>query len=546
MTPDGNAFFRASNALPATMHMTITNKITELLPIGLFRADLTGRVSYANQRWCDIANINLNGSPSYWSHTIHPDDRARIEQEWRKCIEHKQPFAAEFRYLHTNQREVWVSCQIVLEFSEEEKLTGLIGTIADITDRVQKSTIMLEMNSDLEQRVEERTADLRAKNRWLQQVVTEREQAEKALREERNYISAILDTAGALVIVCDPTGRILSFNHSCQTRSCFSAEEVKGKHLWEVCIPEEDREAIKDVVQRLTLRNEPVKLNSKWVNALGQHSTISWTNTALRNENNTPTHIIFTGIDITDQLIAQQAAQQRQAELVHVSRLSTMGEMAAGLAHELNQPLTAIVSYAQGSIRRLSSETDNSEDIIPALHQVTAQAQRAGDIIRRLRKFVSKGELQRSPVTLTHLIDDAVRMASIEIENNSIQVEYQHESTELSVNADFIQIEQVILNLIINGIEAMSTCVEHCRELCIRSFVTSDRYAEICVSDNGEGIPRMYDANKLFETFFTTKKDGMGMGLSICRSIVEAHGGRIWASKNLHRGTTFHFTLPLV
>ncbi len=525
--------------------MTLSSKLTDLLPIGLFHSDLTGRVLYANQRWFDIANTQLNNNLLYWLHSIHPEDRARVEQKWLRCLDNQLPFSTEFRYQHTNQREVWVSCQIVLEYNAQEQAIGLIGTVSDITTQVKKNTMLREKRSDLEQRVEEKTADLRAKNRWLQQVVTQREKAEVALREERNYISAILDTAGALVIVCDPAGIILFFNRSCQVRSLFSAEEVKGKPIWEVCIPKEDQEKIKNVIQQLAFGDEPVKLTSKWINNQRKHSTISWTNTTLRNENHALTHIIFTGIDITEQLLAQEEAQQHQTELVHVTRLSTMGEMAAGMAHELNQPLTAIVSYAQGSIHRLSSERPKIKDIIQALNQVTSQAQRAGNIIRRLRKFVSKGEYQRSSIDISKIIADAMAMANTEITKHSIQVNYEDSPDKLLVNADTIQIEQVVLNLIINAIEAMNTNPQHSKKLSIKIFTYKDNYAHIRVSDNGEGIPSTLNTDRLFETFFTTKKEGMGMGLAICRSIIEAHGGKIRASKNLGRGATFHFTLPL-
>jgi len=525
--------------------MNLTSKITALLPIGIFHADITGRVLYANQRWYDIAHITLSNTPLFWSQTIHPDDRYQVEQEWLTCLKNRQAFASEFRYQHANQREVWVSCQIVLEYDIDEQAIGFIGTISDITDRVKKNKVLLKLHLDLEQRVEERTADLRAKNRWLQQVVREREQAQIALIEEKNYISAILDTAGALVLVCDPDGVILSFNHSCQKRSCFSAEEIKGKLLWEAFIPKEDQDIMKGVIQKLASNDEPVKLISKWIKNQEQHCIISWTNTALRNANDKLTHIIFTGIDITEQRIAQQAAQQHQAELVHVSRLSTMGEMATGMAHELNQPLTAIVNYAQGSIRRLSAVHYKTNDIIQALNEVTSQAQRAGNIIRRLRRFVHKDEFQRNAIDLRKLIADAVSMASIEIEKHSIQINYQHALSMLVVKVDTIQIEQVVVNLIINAIDAMNNNAKDDRELNIKIFTNENNYAHISVKDNGEGLSTECDANKLFDTFFTTKKKGMGMGLAICRSIIEAHEGKIWATKNQDRGATFHFTLPL-
>jgi len=289
--------------------MILSKKITALLPVGVFHADLTGRVLYANQRWYDIAHVTLSNTSLFWSQTIHPDDRHQVEQEWLACLKKKQAFATEFRYQHTNQREVWVSCQIVLEYNIDEQAIAFIGTVSDITHRIKKDKMLLKLHFNLEQSVEERTADLRAKNRWLQQVVREREQAEIALTEEKNYISAILDTAGALVIVCDPEGIILSFNRSCQERSDFSMDEIKGKLLWQAFIAKEDQDTIKNVVHKLASNDEPVKLISKWIKNKEQHYVISWTNTALRNANNDLTHIIFTGIDITEQRLAQPGSR---------------------------------------------------------------------------------------------------------------------------------------------------------------------------------------------------------------------------------------------
>jgi len=181
---------------------------------------------------------------------------------------------------------------------------------------------------------------------------------------------------------------------------------------------------------------------------------------------------------------------------------------------------------------------------IQALHQVTAQAQRAANIIRRLRQVVRKDEFQHSSIELSKLIANAVSMASIEIEKHSIEISYQHASLELPVKVDIIQIEQVVVNLIINAIEAMNNNTKDNRKLNIRIFSNKNNYAEVWIKDNGKGISKEYDTNKFFETFFTTKKKGMGMGLAICRSITEAHGGKIWATKNPDRGATFHFTLP--
>ncbi len=255
--------------------------------------------------------------------------------------------------------------------------------------------------------------------------------------------------------------------------------------------------------------------------------------------------ILYTCRDVTELKEAQEQARRRQAELAHVSRLSTIGEMTSGLAHELNQPLSAVLNYANGCVRRLESGGEDREQLIEALHRVSAEAQRAGEIMRRLRDFARKGESQLERTS----IDDVVREAAALLE---IDARAHHSSIRLrlagdlpAVDADVIQIEQVIVNLVRNGLEAMEETDPDERVLTIQTELAESDAVEIAVLDEGHGMSPDVE-RQAFNPFFTTKKDGMGIGLSLSRSIVESHGGKLWATPRPKRGMTFRFTLPTV
>jgi signal transduction histidine kinase len=233
--------------------------------------------------------------------------------------------------------------------------------------------------------------------------------------------------------------------------------------------------------------------------------------------------------------------QDLQSELIHVSRLSTMGQMATTLAHELNQPLTAITSYLQG-LKRLAQGKFDQSTAIEVIDRIVMQASRAGEVIRRLREFVAKGETDRQPETLNSVVEEAVALALVGARQSAIVTSMQLDASLPPVLIDKVQIQQVVLNLVRNAIEAMEESKR--RELTVATQSLEDgRFAGVSIADTGPGIaPEV--ASRLFQSFTTTKKFGMGVGLSICREIVEAHGGQITAAPNTPIGTVFRVTIP--
>jgi len=250
-------------------------------------------------------------------------------------------------------------------------------------------------------------------------------------------------------------------------------------------------------------------------------------------------------LEMDERRRAEEQVQQHQAELAHVARLSTVGEMVAELTHELNQPLSAICSYAQACQRLLGSgREDDLKELMTSLHQVGEQADRAAEIIRRLRRFVTKAKPVQAAVDINALIREVIELTSIDARMAQSEVCFELTDALPMVLGDRIQIEQVVVNLMRNAFEAMRDSEPGFRRLTVRTAFDGVGCLMVDLRDDGVGIPpEMID--RVFDRFFTTKPNGMGMGLAISQSIIKNHGGKLWVTPNANRGSTFHFTLPI-
>lgn len=247
--------------------------------------------------------------------------------------------------------------------------------------------------------------------------------------------------------------------------------------------------------------------------------------------------------DITDRKIAEDVSRQQQEKLLLTSRLMTVGEMASTLAHEINQPLTAIANYCMGCVRRLRSGNWRADELLAAMEKASVQAERAGRVVQRVREFVRRREPHRELSDINAIVRDVAQLAELDAEREDIRIELDLAGDLPPVIADRIMVEQVVLNLVKNAIESMRDTPPHARELVIATTINADGEAEVSVRDAGHGIGAEAE-RELFAPFFTTKPQGMGIGLNICRSIIELHEGRLWFTRNGDRGSTFRFTLP--
>jgi two-component system sensor kinase FixL len=359
------------------------------------------------------------------------------------------------------------------------------------------------------------------------------------------HLESILDTVPEAMIVIDERGIIQSFSSAAERQFGCRAAEAIGQNV-STLMPAPYHENHDAYLQRYLNTGERRIIGIGRV-VVGQRKDGSTFPMELAvGEMKSGDQRFFTGFirDLTERQQTEARLQELQSELVHISRLTAMGEMASTLAHELNQPLSAIANYLRGSRRLLEGASDEkSAAMRDALDKAGDQAMRAGHIIRRLRDFVARGESERRVESITKLVEEASALALVGVKDLGIRVQFQFKPEIDLVIADRVQVQQVVLNLIRNAMDAMET--SQTRDLVVAIAPAESGHVRISVTDSGSGIsPEI--AEQLFQPFITTKRHGMGVGLSISRAIVEAHNGRIWVEPNPTGGTIFHFTLAVV
>ncbi len=356
---------------------------------------------------------------------------------------------------------------------------------------------------------------------------------------------ALLDAAVDAIIVIDHAGRIETFNAAAEVIFGFSAEDVLGKNV-SLLMPEPYRSQHDDYIRNY-LESGDAKIIGIGRDVQGKRRSGTTFPIGLSvGEIPTGSQPKFVGIiqDITERKRSEEEVHQIRERLSQFGRLSTLGEMAAGLAHELNQPLAAIATYTQACQRLIESGKSDDDEILAALKKCDVQARRAGDVIRRLRHFVQKRELGRQEVSCKKLIHDLAVLAEVDARNNRIPLTIDVDEGLPNVVVDAVQIQQVILNLIRNGIDAMSTMDQKDKGISVSVTMLKNGEIEIAVTDHGDGISEEAE-KKIFQAFFTTKPTGLGLGLAICQSIVTSHGGVLSFASNPSGGTTFRFSLPV-
>lgn len=373
--------------------------------------------------------------------------------------------------------------------------------------------------------------------------ITRRRADENALLARESLLTSILSTVPDAMVVIDAHGVILSFSDAAQTMFGYEAQEVVGRNI-SILMPAPDCHR-HDLYLRRYLETGEKRIIGKGrvVFAQRKNGTTFPVTLSIGEARDGEQHI-FTGFlqDLTERLQAEERLESLQSELIHVSRISAMGAMASTLAHELNQPIAAVVNYVQAAHNQIAGPQDwDLAAMREALDDAARNALRAGQIVRRLRAFVTMGTVERTVETLPSVINEACALALMGAREQGVHTYFDLGPDALTVLADRIQIQQVIINLIRNACEAMADSAE--RRLRIEAHPYGTEFARVTISDSGCGIaPAIHD--QLFKAFSSTKPDGMGLGLSICRTIIEAHEGKIWLETREGRGTSFHFTLP--
>jgi len=355
---------------------------------------------------------------------------------------------------------------------------------------------------------------------------------------------ALLDATVDGIVVCDRKGRIIRFNTAAEKMFGFSSDEVLGRSL--NCLMGGSGPASHDHYVEKYIRTGVRKIIGVGREVRATRRDGSTFPAALSvGEARLNDRIRFVGLvrDLTAEKRIQEEALRHRELMMHTSRLTTMGEMAATIAHEVNQPLSAIATYTAACIRLLNQDTDNRDDITSALEEIGAQAHRAGEVIQRMRHFTQSKEFEYSVVNIHAMILEILPLAELDANAHGVDLTINLTDDPPDLTVDSVQIQQVILNLLRNGVDAMVDTPAAQRRLSMKVYMESPEMVRFDISDRGHGVSEEA-RKKLFTPFFTTKKLGMGMGLAICRSIITAHGGKLDYMNNPDAGTTFFFTLP--
>lgn len=518
LTPVGQSADRSAEFVLESM-------IAALLPVSpaLFWVwDQEGRCTWCNNAWLALRGTALEDERGRsWREVLHPEDGDRCAAELRRCADSAEPAHLEFRLLQADGLYASIRATLVLRRSGDGAFAGYLGTGWDVT---------------AQQVAEQQLAE--ARQMLAETAESERKQAER-------WFQHLLESAPDALILVGRSGEMLLVNRQTEAVFGYPREALIGRPI-ELLVPERVRPA--HAAHRDAFFARPrIRPMYSTPGLYGRH----------QDGHEFPVDISLSPVeapqglvvacairDITARVRAEQLLKQRQDELAHVARLATMGEMATGLAHELNQPLYSISNYARGCLRRLDADTLEPASLRDVLAEIATESDRAAKIIRRLRRMVQKREPVRAVLNLNRAIEDACALCQADLKRHAVNLERQLDTALPKTYADEVQIQQVVLNLLRNAVEAVRDAPHEVRRVRIRTGRSSGDTLVVSVSDMGSGI-REEDLDRVFDAFYTTRPAGMGMGLAISRSIVEMHGGRIWAVNEPDCGATFHFTLPI-
>ena len=396
-------------------------------------------------------------------------------------------------------------------------------------------TRVAKARSELERRVTERTSELTRSNDNLRREIAERNQAE--------YLTdQVFESSPDGISIVGTDYRYQRVNPAYERSWGRSIESIIGIHVADLWGTELFEGKLKPLLDRC-LAGENVRFADWFDNPLGRRY-LALSYSPLFSDTQQVKAALVISRDLTDLTLASEALQQAQSDLAHASRMTTLGELTASLAHEVNQPIAAAAICASTCVRWLTRDEPDVAEAREAASGAVRNAKRAADIINRIRSILRKGESRREPMDINDVIRELIALLRNEAHRYSISIHTDLDESLPKVMADPVQVQQVMMNLVMNSVDAMKD-VDPIRDLIIMSRNTEDRQLLISVSDTGSGLPAG-QTNRIFDAFFTTKAHGIGMGLRISRSIVESHGGRLWATENSPRGATFCFTLPTI
>jgi PAS domain S-box-containing protein len=481
--------------------------LADAAPVMIWMSGPDKLCTFFNKSWLDFTGRALaqecgNG----WSNGVYEEDFHRCLDVYFRAFDARREFTMEYRLRRYDGDYRWVLDHGVPRTGANNSFLGYIGIAMDITEQ-------------------RRSADV--------------------LEKERKFLRQVIDIDPNFVFAKDREGRFTLANKAVADAYGTTVDNLIGKTdadfnpNWDEI--EHFRHTDVEVIDTLQERFIP---EERITDARGN---IHWVQTVKRpiaGADGSGTQVLGASTDITRRKETELELQEQRAELAHVARISTMGELAASLAHELNQPLTAILSNAQAALRFLRNKPVQMEEVREILQDIVQDNSRAGEVIRRMRALVKKEALEVISLDLASLLRDVGTLLHSDAILNNVQIKFEIDETLPPARGDKVQLQQVVLNLMLNAFDAMKECPVDEREVTLYLAGKDIGLLRVSVSDRGSGLSSD-KLDKIFQPFYTTKREGLGMGLSICRSIMETHGGRLWAENNPDRGATFHFTVPV-
>jgi PAS domain S-box-containing protein len=453
-------------------------------------------LGYPFERWYE---------KDFWVSCLHPEDRVFAVKSRLALSKSAEDFEFEYRLIGASGATVWVHDIVKCEH-QEGKLVSLRGFLLD---------------------------------------VSERKQAQEALERQRAFLRQVIDIDPNFIFAKDREGRFTLVNQAVADAYGTTVDSLIGKTDADFNLNSEEVEFFHrmdlEVMETLKERFIP---EERLTDARGN---VRWLQTVKRpilDSDGSANHVLGASTDITQRKETEFELQRQRGELAHLTRVSTMGELAASLAHELNQPLTAILSNAQAGQRFLAANPADVEELRDILKDIVQDDSRASEVIQRMRALVKKEQLAFAPLDLAGVIRDVAALIRSDAMLHGVRILLELNPALPPVRGDKVQLQQVVLNLLLNAFDAMRDCPISERCVGVQAEQDGARTVRVVVRDHGSGLDGD-NLDKIFQPFYTTKRDGLGMGLSISRSIIEAHGGRLWAKNNPDRGATFCCTLPV-
>jgi PAS domain S-box-containing protein len=513
----------------------------------IWTTDADKLCTYVSQTWLDLTGrIFEEELDNGWADDTHPSDRDARLEAYAHCFDQRSPFTLEYRVRRHDGEYRWLLDRGTPRFASDGTFLGYIGSATDITER---------------KRVEGRLRVQHTVAQILAEAATIEEATPRILRAMGECLGWDVGALwrvdrGAEALRCIELWHKASIEVPEFERVSREFTFVPGLGLpgrvWSSLEPEYIPDVVPDenfprgpIAEREGLRAAfgfPILLGGE---VLG---VIEFFSREIRPPDQELLNMLATIGSQIGQFIERKRAEETlrkvQMQLVHANRIATMGQLSASITHEVNQPITAAVTYAEAARRWLSAEPPNFHKVDDALAFIVKEGKRAGEVVGRIRALIKKAPAPKDALAINDAILEVIALTRTEVANNSVSVRTQLAEGLSRIQGDRIQLQQVLVNLIINAIEAMRDVGEEERELLIISRNEPDGVS-VEVRDSGLGFAQA-TVDRVFEAFYTTKPSGLGLGLSICRSIIEAHGGRLWASANLARGASFQFALPAI